>query len=71
MNTAKLRGKMREMSVTQEQLAKKMGMSLSTFSRKLNVENGETFTINNLNVMLEALSLSQEELSTIFFARAV
>ena len=44
MNTAKLKGKMRELNVTQEELAKLVGVSVSTINRKLQ-DNGESFTV--------------------------
>ena len=44
MNTAKLKGKMKELNVTQEELAKLIGVSLSTINRKLQ-NDGESFTV--------------------------
>lgn len=66
MNTAKLKGKMRELDVTQENLAKQIGMSLSTLNRKLQEEDGSSFTIGEVVKITEALSLSSEDATQIF-----
>lgn len=66
MNTAKLKGKMRELNVTQEDLAKLIGISLSTLNRKLQEENGEGFTIGEAMRIRNSLKLSAEEASQIF-----
>lgn len=68
MNMAKLKGKMREMNVTQEELAKHIGISLSSLSRKLQGVGGSVFTINEANKIYDMLQLSSEEAMAIFFA---
>lgn len=66
MNTSKLKGKMRELNVTQEDLAKLIGVSLSTLNRKLQEDNGEGFTIGEVIRIRECLKLSAEDASQIF-----
>lgn len=66
VNTAKLKGKMRELDVTQENLAKQIGMSLSTLNRKLQEEDGSSFTIGEVVKITEALRLSSEDATQIF-----
>lgn len=71
MNTAKLRGKMAEMSVTQDEMAKLLGMALSTFNRKFNAEGGDTFTVGDALKMFDRLSMSTNEAEAIFFGNDV
>lgn len=71
MNVAKLRGKMVEASVTQEKMSEILGISLSTFSRKLNAEGGDTFTIGDAMKMVDTLMLTREEAEAIFFPNNV
>lgn len=68
MNTAKLKGKMRENSITQEEMAKQIGIALSTLNRKLQSESdGDSFTIGEANRIYKILNLSPEEATVIFF----
>lgn len=67
MNTAKLKGKMRELNITQEELAKSIGVALSTLNRKLQDDkSGDTFTIGEIIKIVEVLKLSKEEAIIIF-----
>lgn len=67
MNTAKLKGKMRELNITQEELAKLIGVALSTLNRKLQDDkSGDTFTIGEVIKIVEVLKLSKEEAIIIF-----
>ena len=66
MNTAKLKGKMKELNVTQEELAKLIGVSLSTINRKLQ-NDGESFTVGEVQQIVSALHLSADEARLIFF----
>lgn len=67
MNTAKLKGKMRELNITQEELAKLIGVALSTLNRKLQDDkSGDTFTIGEIIKIVEVLKLSKEEAIIIF-----
>lgn len=65
MDTAKLKGKMRELGVTQEELAKLIGVSLSTLNRKLQ-DNGDSFTIGEIQRTVKALHLSSDDARIIF-----
>lgn len=68
MNTAKLKGTMREKDLTQADLAQMINVAISTLNRKLkNDDNGKTFTIGEATKIAEALGLSNEEASNIFF----
>ena len=72
MNTAKLKGKMREKEITQEEMAKKLGIALSTMNRKLqSSEDGDSFTVGEANRIFHILELSTDEAMAIFFADAV
>jgi len=67
LNTAKLKGKMRELNITQEELAKLIGVALSTLNRKLQDDkSGDTFTIGEVIKIVEVLKLSKEEAIIIF-----
>lgn len=65
MNTAKLRGRIVECGLRQEDVAKAIGIDASTLSRKLNAD-GETFTIGQMYKLADVLSLSGEEAAEIF-----
>jgi transcriptional regulator with XRE-family HTH domain len=65
MNTAKLKGKMKEMNITQEELAKLMGKATSTVNRKLQ-NNGESFTVGEVQKIKSILHLTNEEANLIF-----
>lgn len=65
MNTAKLKGKLRELNITQEELAKLIGSSTSTINRKLQ-KNGESFTVGEVQRITAALHLTNEEARLIF-----
>lgn len=71
MNTAKLKGKMRELGMTQQDLANITGKSLSAINRKLQREDGELFSISEANLIAKAMHLTQEETSAIFFSDSV
>lgn len=72
MNVAKLKGKMRERNVTQEEMAKKLGIALSTMNRKLQDDAvGGGFTVGEAHKMYEVLELSNDEAVSIFFGHSV
>ena len=70
VNVNKLRGKLVEMGVRVEDVAKEIGIDKSTFYRKLN-ENGDTFLIRECDIMCRMLSLTKEEVNAIFFSQYV
>lgn len=65
MNIQKLKGKIVEMGYSRESLATEIGIDKSTLYRKM--ECGEKFTIGEAQKIKDALSLSDEDVSAIFF----
>lgn len=65
MNILKLKGKMVETQHSVDSLAEKIGVDRSTLYRKM--ECGEKFTIGEAQRIKEALSLSNDEITAIFF----
>lgn len=66
MNIQKLKGKMAESGITQEAIADAIGMSRCTFYRKMK-RRGDTFTVEEMNKIVNIIPLSREEAITIFF----
>lgn len=64
-NMDKLRGKMAENKITQEELAETIGIDSSTFYRKMKF-NGANFTVGQMHKIADALNLSPDEALTIF-----
>ena len=54
MNVRKVKGRMTEMGISGEMLAKEMNINPSTFYRKMKKE-GETFTIGEIRAMKQIL----------------
>ena len=69
VDTNKLRGRMVEKGISQEGLAKAIGLDRSTVNRKL--KTGEDFSIGEANRIAEALHLSRDEAVSIFFTSIV
>lgn len=65
MNVLKLRGKMVEKEISVENLASIIGRDKSSVYRRL--DNGETFTVGEVQKIKDALELTHEEASAIFF----
>ncbi len=70
VNVDKLRGKIVEKRTTIGQLAPKIGIDKSTFYRKLN-EEGKTFTIKEVELIVKKLKLTKDEAIEIFFNQGV
>lgn len=68
INTAKLKAKLKERNMTQEELAKLMGKNPATINAKLNNEIGVTLTIEETSKMKDILQISVSEIVEIFFA---
>lgn len=68
MNTNLLKGKMRENALTQEDVAEKMGVSLSRFNAKLNCRGGAEFSLGELQALKSILKLTSKQIDQIFFA---
>lgn len=67
INTLKLKAKLKEKNMTQEELATKLGINASTLNQKINNTIGETLTIEEATKMSEILDISREERMDIFF----
>lgn len=61
----KLRGKIVERQLTQEEFAALIGMDASTFSRKMRA-NGLAFTVGQMHKIVDILALSHDEATQIF-----
>jgi len=70
MNVNKLKGKIVENGLNVATLASKIGIDTSSFYRKMN-NQGETFTVKEVNLICKHLSLTKEEALSIFFADSV
>lgn len=70
INVNKLKGKIVECGLSVDELAEKIGLDKSTLYRRLH-KNGETFSIREANLICEALSLTKEEATAIFFTNFV
>lgn len=62
---AKLRGKIAEKSMTQEEVAAKIGIDSSTFSRKMKAD-GLSFTVGQMHKIVDVLSIPPDEAIKIF-----
>ena len=60
-----LRGKIRENGLTQSDVAVKIGMDSSTFSRKVS-SNGLKFTVGEMHSIANVLHLNNDECRDIF-----
>lgn len=67
MNTRKLKGKMVEKGMSTEILAAELGVTRSTVYRKLSA--GKKITIGEAQKIKDALDLTNEEASEIFFGK--
>jgi DNA-binding NtrC family response regulator len=66
MNTQMLKGKIVESGITQEAVADAIGMNRCTFYRKMK-RKGNTFTVEEMNKIVQVIPLSREEAVQIFF----
>lgn len=69
VNTNKLRGSIVENNKSLQEVAELIGMSRSTFYRKM--EDGKSFSIEDVNNMIKTIPLSDEEAIDIFFNQEV
>ena len=70
VNVDKLRGIMKERRVSVEELAVAIGIDASTLYRRL-ADGGETFTIKEVNAIVEYLELDIATAMAVFFAAKV
>ena len=66
INILKLKGKIVEAGMTILSISKALNMDRSTFYRKMN-EDGTDFTIREVNIMINKLNLSFNDVQDIFF----
>jgi len=66
MNSNILKGKMRECSLTQQEVADKIGVSLSRFNAKLNGTGGAEFSLGEAQALRRLLGLTVEQVDEIF-----
>lgn len=66
-----LKGKIRERSLTQKDVAEKIGISLSRFNAKLNNCGGAEFTLGEVRALKTLLSLDSAQVDLIFFDEKV
>ena len=66
-NIALLRGKIAEKGISQQQLSEKLGISPSTFTRKMNAE-GLAFTVGQMHKIVDFLQLTPSEAQKIFLS---
>lgn len=66
VDISKLKGKIVEKEMTIPELSAEIGIDKATLYRKLK-ENGNTFSIKEVNAIVKALGLSKEEAVSIFF----
>lgn len=64
-NMNMLREKMENRRITNDEMAKQLGIDPSTFYRKLKA-NGTTFTVGQIHKIVEVLGLKPEESTAIF-----
>lgn len=70
INILKLKGKIVEAGMTILSVSKALNMDRSTFYRKMN-EDGTDFTIKEVNIMINILNLSFNDVQDIFFNKLV
>lgn len=64
-NIEMLRTKMASRNISNEEMAKRLGIDASTFYRKLKSE-GTNFTVGQMHQIVDVLQLTPEEASAIF-----
>ena len=68
VNTNKLKGYIAASGMTQEAVAKAIGVDSSTFSRKLKC-NGLTFSIGQMHKLVDVLSIPASDATAIFLCQ--
>lgn len=66
---SKLKGRMKQKGITQEELALEIGIDKSTLSLKLN--NQSLFTQDEINKIVKILEIPAEEIKEYFFTEKV
>lgn len=65
INTDKVKGRMREMRITQKIVAERLGLAQPTVNQKLN--NLRPMSLNEAEMLSDLLHISPEEFGTYFF----
>ena len=68
MNINMLKGKIKENDMTQEDVANKIGLSLSRLNAKLNETGGAEVSLGEVRSMKNLFKLEPEQVDQIFFA---
>lgn len=69
-NMKKLKLKLKEKGLSVEDVSKTMGINRATFYRKIK-NDGETFTVGDIDKLSRILGLQVDEINEIFFAQNV
>ncbi len=67
LNANKLKAKLVENDINVETFAKMIGISKDTMYRRIN--DGESFTLGEIDASISTLSLTIEDVNAIFFAQ--
>lgn len=67
MNSPLLKGEIRAHNLTQEEVATKIGVSLSRFNAKINNTGGAEFSLGEIRALKQVLDLSADKIDVIFF----
>jgi len=66
VNTNKIKGRMRELEITQSEVAKFLGIQQSTANQKIN--NTRCFSLNEAEKLCALLNIESGEFASYFFA---
>lgn len=66
LNRDLLKGAIRSHGMTQEDVALKIGISLSRFNAKINETNGAEFSLGEVKSIRQLLDLSNDQFASIF-----
>ena len=69
-NMKKLKLKLKEKGLSVEDVSKTMGINRATFYRKIK-NDGETFTVGDIDKLSRILGLQVDEINEIYFAQNV
>ena len=69
LNILKIKARLKEMGLTQKNLAQKMELNEATINAKLNDENGRTLTIDETNKILKFLQIDKTDINDYFFTQ--
>ena len=69
LNILKIKARLKEMGLTQKNLAQKMELNEATINAKLNDENGRTLTIDETNKILKILQIAKTDINDYFFTQ--